>query len=96
MRLLVFPKYNVRYKFGKAPDMWSKGIMTPFPKPSTSDPRGPMFYRCLTLAPVAYELYRGVLNVQLTVKLDYVEVMNNTVSETFNYLNIIKPSIRGV
>ena len=85
MRLLGFPKYNVRYNFGKVPDMWSKGIITSFPKPSTSDPRDPMLYRGLTLAPMAYELYRGVLIVRLTVKLDEVEVINE---EQYSFRNI--------
>ena len=45
--------FNVCYKIGKVPAMWSKGIITPIPKSSTSDPRDPMSYRGLTLAPVA-------------------------------------------
>jgi len=44
-----------------------------------------MFYRGLTLAPVAYELYRGVLNVRLTVKPDDVEVIND---EQYGFRNI--------
>ena len=77
MRLLGFPKYNVRYNFVKVPDMWSKGIIALFPKPSTSDPRDPMLYRGLTLVPMAYELYHGVLIVRLMVKLDDVEVISD-------------------
>ena len=54
--------FNVFYKFGKVPALWSKGIITQIPKSSMSDPRVPMSYRGLTLAPVAYKLYCGVLN----------------------------------
>jgi hypothetical protein len=57
--------------------MWSKGIITPIPKSSTSDPRDPMSYRDLTLASVAYKLYCGVLNARLTVELYDMEVIND-------------------
>ena len=69
--------FNICYNFGKVPAMWSKGIITPIPKSSTSDPRDPMSYRDLTLAPVAYKLYCGVLNARLTVELYDMEVIND-------------------
>jgi hypothetical protein len=54
--------FNICYNVGKVPAMWSMGIITPIPKSSTSDPRDPVSCRGLTLAPMAYKLYWGVLN----------------------------------
>ncbi|CAG2203532.1 unnamed protein product [Mytilus edulis] len=40
--------FNICFKFGKVPNMWNKGIITPIPKCSTTDPRDPLSYRgCL-------------------------------------------------
>jgi hypothetical protein len=60
--------FNICYNSGKVPAMWSKGIITPIPKSSTSDPRDPLSYRGITLAPTSYKIYCGVLNSRLTVK----------------------------
>ncbi|CAG2213498.1 unnamed protein product [Mytilus edulis] len=37
--------FNICFDSGKVPAMWSKGIITPIPKSSTSDPRDPLSYR---------------------------------------------------
>ncbi|CAG2186873.1 unnamed protein product [Mytilus edulis] len=37
--------FNICFKFGKVPNMWNKGIITPIPKCSTTDPRDPLSYR---------------------------------------------------
>lgn len=34
--------FNICYDFGKIPSLWSKGMITPIPKSSTSDPHDPM------------------------------------------------------
>ncbi|CAG2253657.1 unnamed protein product [Mytilus edulis] len=39
--------FNICFDSGKVPAMWSKGIITPIPKSSTSDPRDPLSYRGL-------------------------------------------------
>ncbi|CAG2239248.1 unnamed protein product [Mytilus edulis] len=62
--------FNICCNTGMIPELWSRGIITPIPKSSTSDPRDPMSYRGITLAPTSYKLYCGVLNSRLTVKLD--------------------------
>ncbi|CAG2195599.1 unnamed protein product [Mytilus edulis] len=55
----------------------SKGIITPIPKRTTADPRDPMACRGITLAPVSYKLYCGVLNSRLTVKLDELNFLHD-------------------
>ncbi|CAG2233157.1 unnamed protein product [Mytilus edulis] len=67
--------FNICFDSGKVPAMWSKGIITPIPKSSTSDPRDPLSYRGITLAPVSYKLYCGVLNSRLTYKLDDIDFL---------------------
>ena len=54
--------FNVCFKTGKVPNMWNRGIITPIPKCSTSDPRNPLSYRGITLAPFAYKVLCGILN----------------------------------
>jgi hypothetical protein len=47
--------FNLRFKTGEEPSMWNRGIITPIPKCSTSDPRDPLPYRVITLATFAYK-----------------------------------------
>ncbi len=58
--------FNVCFDTGIVPKIWSKGIINPLPKSSTTDPRDPLQYRGITLAPAAYKLYCRVLNERLT------------------------------
>ncbi|CAC5355697.1 unnamed protein product [Mytilus coruscus] len=69
--------FNICFKFGKVPNMWNKGIITPTPKCSTTDPRDHLSYRGITLVPCAYKLYCGVLNKRLTGWLDEREIIND-------------------
>ena len=69
--------FNICFNCGKVPEMWSKGVITPIPKNSTSDPRDPMMYRGITLAPVSYKLYCGILNARLTEKLDNINFIHD-------------------
>ncbi|CAG2199715.1 unnamed protein product [Mytilus edulis] len=69
--------FNLCFKSGKIPNTWNKGIINPIPKCSTSDPRDPLSYRGITLAPCAYKLYCSVLNNRLTEWLDEREVIND-------------------
>ena len=57
--------FNKCYDEGIIPDLWSKGIINPIPKSSTTDTRDPMPYRGITLAPASYKLYCSVLNERL-------------------------------
>ena len=52
-------------------------MITPIPKSSTSDPRDPMSYRGITLAPTSYKVYCGVLNARLIDKLDELNILND-------------------
>ena len=69
--------FNICFNSGIIPDIWSKGIITPIPKSSTSDPRDPSSYRGITLAPVSYKLYCVVLNARLNIKLDDSDVLHD-------------------
>ena len=57
--------FNVCFELGKIPETWSKGIINPIPKASTSDPRDPLSYRGITLSPVTYKVYCTILNERL-------------------------------
>jgi hypothetical protein len=69
--------FDLCFKSGKIPNIWNKGIITPIPKCSTSDPRDPLSYRSITLAPCAYKLYCNVLNNRLIEWLDEREVIKD-------------------
>ena len=58
--------FNVCFSCGKTPKAWGKGVISPIPKSSTTDPRDPLSYRGITLAPVMYKLYSHILNARLT------------------------------
>lgn len=58
--------YNRCFITGKIPDDWSKGIICPIPKSSTSDSRDPLSYRGITLAPTMYKIYCNILNNRIT------------------------------
>ena len=57
--------FNACFETGKVPETWSKGIINPIPKASTSDSRDPLSYRGITLAPVTYKVYCTILNERL-------------------------------
>ena len=57
--------FNICFKNGVIPEAWKKGIINPIPKSSTTDPRDPLGYRGITLAPSSYKLYCSVLNKRL-------------------------------
>jgi hypothetical protein len=59
---VLYKLFNLCIKTGKVPSMWNRGIITPIPKCSTSDPRDPLSYRGITLAPFAYKVLCGILN----------------------------------
>lgn len=58
--------FNVCFNTGVIPTEWGKGIVNPIPKSSTNDPRDPMSYRGITIAPSMYKLYCYVLNQRLS------------------------------
>ncbi|XP_053391507.1 uncharacterized protein LOC128554275 [Mercenaria mercenaria] len=57
--------FNVCFETGKIPTDWGKGMINPIPKSGSTDPRDPMAYRGITLAPAMYKLYCSVLNDRL-------------------------------
>ena len=57
--------FNKYFDSGLVPDIWSRGIIHPIPKSSTTDKREPLNYRGITLAPVIYKIYCSVLNNRL-------------------------------
>ena len=58
--------FNECFKNGKIPSDCGKGIINPIPKSSTTDPRDPLSYRGITLAPSTYKLYCSILSRRLT------------------------------
>ncbi|CAC5401445.1 unnamed protein product [Mytilus coruscus] len=74
----IFHKlFNLCFSSGNVPNMWNKGIITPIPKCSTSDPRDPLSFRGTTLAPFAYMMYCSILNERLVKWLDEREIIND-------------------
>lgn len=69
--------FDLCFKTGKIPKIWNKGIITPIPKCSSSDPRDPLSYRGITLTPCAYKLYCSVLNNRLVKWLEEREIIND-------------------
>ena len=57
---------SVCFEKSRIPKLWAQGIVNPIPKSSTSDPRDPLSYRGITLAPVVYKVYCTVLNARIT------------------------------
>ena len=70
--------FNVCFKTGKIPSIWSKNIINPIPKSSTGDNRDPLSYRGITLACSVYKLYASVLNNRLN---EWAEENNVIVNE---------------
>ena len=69
--------FNLCFSSGNVPNIWNKGIITPIPKCSTSDPRDPLSYRGITLAPFTYKMYCSILNERLVKWLDEREIIND-------------------
>lgn len=58
--------FNTCFTTGNIPSDWGRGIINPIPKSSTTDPRDPLSYRGITLAPSMYKLYCFILNKRLS------------------------------
>ena len=54
--------FNVCFNTGNIPTDWGKGVINPIPKSGTTDPRDPLSYRGITLAPVMCKLYCTVIS----------------------------------
>ena len=67
--------FNVCYSTGIIPTAWGKGIVNPIPKSATNDPRDPLSYRGITLAPSMYKLYCFILNKRVSL---WTETNNKT------------------
>ena len=57
---------NICFSTGKIPSEWGQGVINPIVKPGTTDPRDPLSYRGITLAPSMYKIYCYVLNSRLS------------------------------
>jgi hypothetical protein len=64
--LFLHKLFNMCFVSGKMPTLWSKGIIQPIPKSSTTDVRDPLSYRGITLASCVYKIFCGVINNRLT------------------------------
>ena len=58
--------FNICYEKGIIPSLWSKCIISPIPKSSTTDPRDPLSYRGIALASSMYKLYCFILNNRIS------------------------------
>ena len=58
--------FNVCFSTGFIPSEWGKGIVNPIPDSANNDPRDPISYRGITIAPSMYKLYCYVLNQRLS------------------------------
>ena len=54
-------------KLGVFHRFWGKSIISPIPKTSTADPRDPLSYRGIALAPSMYKLYSSLINDRLSI-----------------------------
>ena len=70
--------FNVCFDKGIVPSAWSKCIINPIPKSSTTDPRDPLSYRGIALASAMYKLYCSVINSRLS---SWCEIHNKIVDE---------------
>ena len=81
--------FNVCFKTGKVPNMWNRGIITPIPKCSTSDPRDTLSYRGITLAPFAYKVFCGILNEREIIKDEQNGFMKGSTVDHINTITSI-------
>jgi len=69
--------FNVCFNSGKIPSDWGKGVVNPIPKSGTTDPRDPLSYRGITLAPAMYKLYCNVLNNRMSKWIESTGKLND-------------------
>ena len=69
--------FNLCFKNRKIRNIWSKGIITPIPKCSATDPRDPLSHRGITLAPCTYKFYCNILNNRRVDWLDEKGILND-------------------
>ena len=67
--------FNVCFDSGCVLSNWGKGIINPIPKSNTADPRDPLSYRGITLAPATYKLYCSILNERLSKWINRNDVL---------------------
>ena len=69
--------FNVCLQTGKVPKQWSKCVLNPIPKTSTSDKRDLMSYRGIALASASYKLFCGILNKRLVNWTETNEILSD-------------------
>ena len=60
---------------GKIPSVWTKAIISPIPKSSTSDSRIPMNYRGISLISCVAKIYSSILNAKVLDVLEEEELI---------------------
>ena len=60
---------------GKIPSVWTKAIISPIPKSSTSDSRIPMNYREISLISCVAKIYSSILNARVLDVLEEEELI---------------------
>ena len=93
--------FNVSFDSGCVPSEWGKGIINPIPKSNMADPRDPLSYRGITLAPATYKLYCSILNERLSKWINRNDVLVDeqngfrktrcTIDHVSSLTNLIEP-----
>ena len=71
---------NVCFSIGKIPSEWGRGIINPKVKPATTDPREPLSYWGITLAPSMFKIFCSILNNRLST----LSELNNEIEDEQN------------
>ena len=65
------------FNTGNIPSIWRQGIITPLPKPGSTNYNKPQFYRGITLACTMYKIYCSILNARLTTWVEELEILQD-------------------
>ena len=63
------------FQTGKVADLWSRSIINPIPKSSSSDLPNPMSYRGISLACTIYKIYTSILSERIVKWVDTKELV---------------------
>ena len=69
--------FNTCFVNSIIPNVWKRSIINPIPKSSSKDPRDPLGYRGISLAPSSYKLYCSVLNERLNKFVTELDIIND-------------------
>ena len=57
---------NMCFTSGKVPNIWTKSLICPIPKCTTSEPQDPLLYGGIAITTVAYKVYCTLLSHRVT------------------------------